>query len=318
MILFFEWQDVRNYKNGIKVGVGCYILVLAHPNGVYTIAYLLLMTAVGFLYTPSREKYFNGIMTLLFPLSISLLLIVISYVKIFPEMLQEGMKWHDSPPTSISYILYIFTQYFAGDFYAWLSASFFIAGVLISYKYEKPVAVLLPSIFLPIILISIQGLSHFPWGYGRFLIFIVPVIIIFIAEGVSYNALKYFPNKSHLSTAVIVILLILTWTPHLATIFNEQFSFPWHTVASFPKSSPVNGILSWGAIGKTLSWPVFIISIIVMDNDSVVSACANCSNGLYHFTILPKHLSHRNRDIRTFFVATARGSPLMALKTPHF
>jgi hypothetical protein len=299
MILFFEWQDVRNYKYGVTVGVGCYILVLSHPNGVYTIAYVLFYTAAGFFYTQDRKKFFSGIMTLLLPLSISLLLIIISYAGIFPEMLQYGLRWHDNPPTSISYLPYIFTQYFSGGFYAWFSAAFFIAGVLMSYKYDKPLAILLPGIFLPMILISIQGLSHFPWGYARFLIFIVPITIIFMAEGIDHYARKFFPRRSLLPVTASVILLILSWTPQIRQAFDQKSSYPWHKVADYITTHFADGDI---IVGSDRVEPFHLIPYLSgkpypnfqLNSDTLRDAAFSVNSGARIFFVTSAHFVETN------------------------
>jgi len=249
MIAFFAWDDIRSYDYGIIVAIGCYALILAHPNGAYSLAYLLFMIGRELICPAKRRKLFKSPTTLLLPLSISLFMAAISYVKIFPKVLQEAMKWHDTPPTSISYIPYIFTQYFSGGFYGWVSAIFFMTGVLTTLKYEKPLAFLLPSILLPILLISMQGLSHFPWGYARFLIFIVPVIILFIAEGIHFYTITYVPKQSLRSIVMIVLLLlvVLTWLPQTIELFEAKMSFPWHKVASFIKNQMKEGDIILGS-----------------------------------------------------------------------
>lgn len=237
MVLFFKWCDIKSCTHGVIVAMMSFILTLAHPNGVYTVVYILFVVSVCFFKTSERRIYFNNIKSLLIPLTIAVICIFISYFKIFPEMLHDGLKWHEMPPSSLSYLPYAFSQYTSGGFYGWLTAALFISGILVSYKYEKPVLTLFPAIFLPILLISIQGLSHFPWGYTRFLIFVVPVIIIVIAVGADYYVLKYFSSRIALATTIIMALLVLSWIPRMVQVFDDKNSYPWHKVASFIKQN---------------------------------------------------------------------------------
>jgi hypothetical protein len=252
MTAFFLWDDVRTYYYGTIVALGCYVLILAHPNGVYPLAFFLLIIGRELVCPAKREKPFKTATTLLLPLSISLLMVAISYAKIFPEMLQAGVKNHDTPPTSVTYITYIFTGYFSWGFYGWVSAIFFITGVLTALKYEKPLALILPSIFLPILLISIQGLSVFPWDYARFLIFIVPLIILFIAEGIHFYSTTYVSKQSlrSIMMSLLLLLVVLTWLPPTIRIFNVKKSFPWHEVASFIKTHMKEGDIILGSAWK--------------------------------------------------------------------
>jgi hypothetical protein len=233
MILFFKWYGERTYRNGTLVGIGSYLLILTHPNGLYVVIYIFSVACAGFVLTGERREYFTGLTTVLLPLSVSALLVYLSYSRIFPEMMRFGASWHDTPPTSVSYVPYIFTQYFSGGFFAWVSAASFIAGALVSYKYEKSILVLLPAVFLPMLLMAVQGSSTFPWAYARFLIFIVPIIIIFMAEGIDHYAKKLAPEGSWLPAVTLVILLILSWTPQIKQIFDRKSSYPWHEVAYY-------------------------------------------------------------------------------------
>jgi hypothetical protein len=250
MILFFKWHALRTYKNGILVGLGCYILILAHINGMYTVIYLLFTACAGFVLASQRREYFRSLLTVLLPVVVTSILIYASYIRILPEMISYLSIRHSTPPTSISYIPYIFTQYFSGGFFAWVSAATFIAGVLASHKYEKPLLILLPSIFLPMMIIAAQGFSGFPWGYARFLIFIVPLIVIFIAEGIDHYAGKFFSEKSLLPAVAFVILLILSWTPQIMHIFDEKSSYPWHEAADFIKKHYAEGDVIVGSDWK--------------------------------------------------------------------
>lgn len=236
IIQYFKWHTARTYQHGIMVSIWILFLVLIHPNGAYTVAYLLFLMGVEFLNSSEKKEYINSAATLLIPLITSFLLIAASYEKIFPEMLKEGAKWHDIPPISISYIPYVFTSYFSPGFYGWLSIAFLITGALASYKYEKPILLLLPAIFIPIFLISVQGLSHYPWGYVRFLIFILPIAIIFIAEGIYFFTQKYFPDKFLILTSAITIAILLTWTPQIIFIFKLKADYPWNKAGTLIKT----------------------------------------------------------------------------------
>jgi hypothetical protein len=233
MILFFKWCGERTYRNGTLLGISSYLLILTHPNGLYTVIYLVFVACAGFVLTRKRREYFAGLTTILLPLGVSMLLVYLSYARIFPEMTRFGAHAYETPPTSVSYVPYIFTQYFSDGFFAWVSAASFIAGALISYKYEKSLLVLLPAVFLPMLLLSAQGFSNFPWAYARFLIFIVPIIIIFMADGIDHYAKKLAPETSWLPAVTLVILLILSWTPQIKQVFDRKSSYPWHKVAYY-------------------------------------------------------------------------------------
>jgi len=247
LIAAFWWRDAPSYRRGLAVAAIAYLLVLSHPNGAYPLAYIIFMLAMDVFSTSSRTTTLRTLPSLLVPLSTAVVLAILSYVKIFPEMIQFGRAWHDTPPTSIDYFPFIFTQYFSEGFFAWPSALCFITGIFIACKYEKPVARALPFILLPMLLMSLQGSSTFPWAFGRFLIFIVPVIIIFVAEGCDYFVNRLFPAHSFRMTVSAVLILVLSWLPHAYAIADEQKNNPWHRVAAYLKEHVRQGDIILGS-----------------------------------------------------------------------
>jgi hypothetical protein len=237
LIVFFKWCDCKSYKYGIAVGGVAFVLNLAHPNGVYTVIYIICMLIMWLFKASDKRKYLGRTITLLIPMGLSCGCIFMAYYNIFPEMLRDGIKWHEVPPTSVSYIPYAFSQYFSGGFYGWISAALFFTGLLRAYKCNNHIVTLFPAMYLPILLTSLQGLSHFPWGYARFFIFIVPIIIIVIAVGVDYFATTYFNRQSIIVSIVLTVFLVISWTPRLVHMFDDKSNYPWHKVANYVKST---------------------------------------------------------------------------------
>lgn len=250
LIVFFRWYDLPTFRSGLAVAAVSLALILAHPNGVYSLACPFVILAADAIDPSKRNTSLRRLPSLLFPLALSMVVTMIAYSKIAPEMLHEGATWHGIPPTTVSYIPYIFGQYFSEGFFGWLSALCLLSGIVGAYKYEKPVGLLLPCIVLPILLMSIQGVSYFPWQFARFLIFIVPIIVIFIAEGVEYFATRFFSRHSFRMTLAILLILVFTWLPRGYAVADERTSHPWHRVAAFLKEHvrPGDVILgsSWG------------------------------------------------------------------------
>jgi hypothetical protein len=247
MILFFRWYAHRTLRNGVYLALACYFLMLSHLNGAYTVCYVFLITGMDWISTFTKRKR-SSITTLFFPLSISLLLVAVSYAQIYPAMSIFVVRtFYDVSPTSIAYLPYVFSSYFVDGYYGWLSAILLISSFFIIYKYDLPLLLLCPYIVLPVILISIQGISHFPWVYGRFLIFLLPVCIMFIAEAIDFYA-SLMAHRRKLVTLILVILLLITWVPHVRNVFSEQYDYPWRQVADFLKTTyQENDVILYGA-----------------------------------------------------------------------
>lgn len=236
IIMFFRWYFSRTLKDGILVSGACYLLLLSHLNGAYVIAYILIICGIDFL-TRLTKKQKPEMVTFIVPMIVVFICTVASYYSMYPEIVRWGIIWHDNPPTSISYIPFVFGKYFSGNYYGWLTAFLLIVSFFISYKENKATFILLPCIIIPIIFISIQGVAHFPWAYARFLIFVIPILIIFLAESIDFTATKIFKGKKIAITITITALVIATWLPNTYAVFKTKFDYPWQNAGKMIKDN---------------------------------------------------------------------------------
>ena len=242
IILFFNWYTNRTLKNGIYLALSCYALMLSHLNGAYTLAYIFSITGLELFFAlVKREK--KDFLTLIIPLSTSMVITLISYINIAGDISHWGIPWHDTPPTSISYIPYIFSIYFGNGFYGWVSAFFMVTAIFLTIRvHNNPLLILIPFIALSILLVSIQGISHFTDSYARFLIFLVPICVIFIAEGI-VNLSAIIPTKNSIAITIFTIFLVSTWVPNFIQGYKEKIDRPWGQVAAFIKNSTDGNII---------------------------------------------------------------------------
>lgn len=223
IILFSNYLIDPSLKNGILVSAGCYLMTLFHPNGSYTIAYILIVSAITVARNFSNRFLVNTIKTYIIPLSISMLCICFSYIAIFPEMFKDGARWHDIPPTSIAYIPYLFEVYFSTSVFRWISVSLMLTGIFSAIHSRKALWLLSLYLIVPIVCMSAQGLSHYPWAYARFLIPCVPAILIFLCEGLCFCSEKYFSSRYRSIAAIFMIAMIMaTWMPNAKKAFGEK------------------------------------------------------------------------------------------------
>jgi len=236
IILFFNWYTNHTFKNGIYLALSCYALMLSHLNGAYTLAYIFSLAGIELFFALVKKEK-NDFLTLIIPLSISMVITLISYINIAEAISHWGIPWHDTPPTSFSYIPYIFSIYFGNGFYGWVSAFLMVSAIFLTIRVQNnPLLILIPFIPLSNLLISIQGISHFPDSFARFLIFLVPICIIIIAEGIVYLS-AIIPVKNNIAITIFTILLVSTWVPNFIQGYKEKIDRPWGQVAAFIKNS---------------------------------------------------------------------------------
>ena len=223
IILYIKWHSQHTVKNGIWFSIACFFLLLFHIYGVYTLAFLIILTGLNLYISMTKRHALTVAKTLLIPLLVSMLLFAVSHIKIFPGILKIGSQWHDIPPTSISYLPYIFSEYFGKTYFGLLSLIFLGIGLWNAWKYKKFLLLLSLNIIVPIVLISLQGLSHFPWAYGRFLIFCIPVLIIFISQGLeSLTNASILARKQFLGVLILFTLLCASWVPNMTETFQKK------------------------------------------------------------------------------------------------
>ena len=236
IILFFNWYSNRTYKNGIYLALACYVLMLSHLNGAYTLAFIFSLAGIELFYVLIKRGK-NNLLTLLIPVSVSMAITIISYIALAKAISLWGIPWHDVPPTSISYVFFAFSSYFGVGFYGWASAFLMFSAIFLTIRVKNnPLMILLPFIPLTILLISVQGISHFPEAYSRFLIFLVPVCAIFIAEGIVYLS-AIIPVKNNIAITIFTLLVVSTWVPNFLHGYKTKIYQPWGQVAEFIKNS---------------------------------------------------------------------------------
>ncbi|MBI5896453.1 MAG: hypothetical protein HZB24_10800 [Desulfobacterales bacterium] len=237
LVLFANYYRDPSSKNGIYVAFACFFMTLFHPNGCYTVAFIFLLLTVMVLKNPKKDWLIKISHTILIPLFIAMLLILMAYMRIFPDMLKDGVRWHAPPPTSMSYIPFLFIDYFSTSFLRWLSVVFAILGIISAYSQKRPLILLSLCLVIPAICMSLQGLSHHSWHYARFFIPYLPILLIFLSEGLSFCSERYTLSKYRFLTLYILLGIVLaTWTPnvnpHLLSKIPINTS-PWYKAANY-------------------------------------------------------------------------------------
>ena len=233
LVFSFRWYSERSVRNGIFVSLACLGAVLFHPAGVYVVVYIAILAAYHWI-SSLRRGVDSGITSLVIPLSASILLLLASYASLYRPFIEYGASWHDAAPTSMDYIPYVLGVYFGTGYAGWLSSLVFIGALLAAFKSGSPTLIFAPYLVAPVILMSVQGLSYFPWANARFLVFLLPICMIFIAEGIQRLGAAIAPRSSNVSI-ILAALLIATWGPRMKAALDSTADFPWMTVAEFIK-----------------------------------------------------------------------------------
>lgn len=232
MITFQQWEaHPSTYGAALFAFVSC-LSILVHPNGVYPVLSSVSIGLLGFLRSTDRNRQLPQLRALFTFLAVAGIVTMLAYFRIAPDMVRFGLKWHGSPPGSISYLPYVIGMQTAGGLWGWPWAFFLFSGMSWSIiTNQKLFYYACAVVALPVVLLSLRGFDCFPWAHGRFFIFIVPTLMLIMAYGIC----RFTMDRGEKWFAGAVVLLMLTWVPALGIIFHEKNDYPWHRVTAYVK-----------------------------------------------------------------------------------
>ena len=102
---FFHWYQQRDWWSGVRCAAVVLLLLLAHLNGVYTVAFLILLlmaesVSAGF---SGGRRFLWDSRTLWIPLGGVAIIVGIAYWRLLPDIAKVNKEWGtDTPPTSMA------------------------------------------------------------------------------------------------------------------------------------------------------------------------------------------------------------------------
>lgn len=304
LITYFKWEKSPDLRHGIRVAICAFLLVLMHPNGAlsiltvicYCVVYIFSQIIITLKsnhgqVSSSTYKKIAGIFASIFiPMLVAGLFTGLAYYQIIPEMLEDGKHWNEVPPSSISYIPFMLGEYLGEGLFSLPAIALFIVGIFNAYKYSNKILSLIPVVILPIFFVSLQGLSHFPWGYTRFLIFILPVILIFVACGIHTFIDTKLSHWKGGALLICIAIVFISWLPQLQNKFYQKANNQWQQAAAFITSQYQTGDL---IIGSSWSEP-FHLSPYLTENKHI--------NVELNSALLQRGYFKNNENKKVFFV----------------
>jgi hypothetical protein len=222
---FFHWSWQRNWWNGGRCAAAVLLLLLVHLDGVYTIAFLALLLVIETISAgrSGGRKFLWESKTLWAPLIAAGSLSILAYWHLLPGIARFSVAWSDTPPTSLEYLPLVFRTYFGAGYYAFLFAALLLLGIWSATQEHKPLLLLCAAVALGPVLMSLHGLSHFPWAYSRFLIFSLPLLLILLAEGINWLAAHILvQRRAAVGAWALAGLIVLCWAPDLVVRVREK------------------------------------------------------------------------------------------------
>jgi len=306
---FFHWYQQRDWWSGLRCAAVVLLLLLAHLNGVYTVAFLVLLLAAETIVTGWFEgrKFLWESRTLWIPLAIVAIIVGVAYWRLLPDIAKINKEWGtDTPPTSMAYIPQVFTTFMGVGYAALLSALLLLASCWSAVREKRALLLLCAAIILPPIFMSLQGVSVPTHAYARYLICSLPLLLILMAEGIDRLARSVWRRGTAIAAWGLMALIVVCWTPLVHAQFLAKKRWPYARVAKFLHTQMQKNdvIVAGWHIGFTLSQFFERPEDRIMLPDKYVSKVANELDaplkGRVFYVTGPAILNGRTASVRQF------------------
>jgi hypothetical protein len=230
---FFHWSQWPGWRNGVRCAAAVLFLLLTHLQGIYVVAFLVLLLIVQSL--SGIRRFFWESRTLLIPLGGVAIIVGLAYWRLLPDMARVNKEWGGgyTPPTSLGYIPRVFTMYMGNSYAAFLSLLLLSAGCWSAARDKQPLLLLCGAIIVGPILMSLQGIAIDAGGFARYLIFSLPLLLIIIAEGIDWFTRHIRVRWAAIAAWGLTVLIVACWTPCIHAQFLHQTRWPFAEVAGF-------------------------------------------------------------------------------------
>ncbi len=322
---FFHWYQQRAWWNGVRCAGAVLLLLLAHLNGVYTVAFLILLViaesvSAGF---SGGRRFLWESRTLWIPLGGVAIIVGIAYWRLLPDIAKIREWGIDTPPTSMGYIPQVFSAFMGVGYAALLPVLLLLAGSWSAVRKKRALLLLWGAIILSPLLMSLQGVSVPTWAYARYLIFSLPLLLILIAEGIDWLTIHVRIGSGAAVVAwALAAIVVLCWIPLVHAQFLTQKTWPYARVAKFLHTHMEKNdvIVAGWAVRFTLSQFFDDAEDRIVPPDSYVNKVANQLDtplkGRVFYVTFPPILNGRTASIRRFGrleVAIYRGNTARVL-----
>ena len=220
ILCFYDWSRQRGWRHGIRCGLWSLAALLMHPNALYQMSFLIVMIGIE-LWRDRRQA-----LSFLVPMGLAAVLTALAYLPIQEDMAIFRERWTLNAPSEWGYLPDSMRLFFVGQGWILASLALFGMGLWIASQESRQLSKFGLAILVPMVVTSLMGVSHYPWTYARFLMPILPVMLVFIAL-----ALTHLSRRSNLGLVLLTGMLCFTWWPRLEKVFREQREAPYGPLA---------------------------------------------------------------------------------------
>jgi uncharacterized membrane protein len=234
---FFRWYLREDWWSGARCAAAVLLLLLTHLTGAYTVAFLILLLGIETVSAgwSGGRKFLWEARTLWIPLAGAAVVAGAAYWRLLPDIAKVSREWGtDTPPTSMGYLPQVFAVYMGGGYGIFLSGLLLLAGSWSAVREKRALLLLCGAIIMGPILMSLQGVSVQSSAAARYLIFVLPWILILMAEGIDWFGRHLCILKAGtVAVWTVTALVVLCWVPSIHGRFVIKSQWPYARVAKF-------------------------------------------------------------------------------------
>ena len=237
LIFLVDWFEAKRWRDGIGFAACAVAALLMSLNGLFFMVFLFLFFA-AWAWTHVRDAgAVKGLASLVVPALAAAVLLATAYVPVLDTLKTYQTLWSTTPPTTVNYIPTLFSEYFATGYLVLPTVLLIGLGLWSAVRDEPRLLWLGSSALVMMLFMSRGGMSLFPWAAARYLQIILPILILFMAQGIVF-ALGKWPAPACWAAAV---LIVASWGPSYVERNRVKTDYPWQEVASVLKKDLIPG-----------------------------------------------------------------------------
>lgn len=239
-VTFLRWRDAPNWINSISVAGVCLLLIMNHLNGAFLFPWLIVVIGLEAFRVRHDTHQYNhlkrGIKRLCIPMTVCVVGAGTYYSFLLRQVIGHTEGYKRIGYSFLKNIPDVFSEYCGGEtgFIAGFCAVLFLAGIFRIMQTSRYTFLwMVLWIILPLGSITILGYSFRTINTARFMIFMVPVVLMLIAYGFETVIALFRRSVQQMLMIVMIIGIVLAWRPGIAERFAECRRFPMHTVYKY-------------------------------------------------------------------------------------
>jgi hypothetical protein len=228
LIAVLDWARAPALRAGTSTAVWLAAAVLWNANALYLVPAIALVATLplGQPLAPAGVRR-RAATTLAVPSLVALVVVALAYAPVAADMRAVRANWSAPAPTAMSWLAWVATAWFGRGWAGVPVLALLAVGAWRALDARTPLRALLAVAAVPAILCSWTGLSHYPWGVARFLVIVLPPLLVVLAAG------AHVVGRRPWGAALAVAAVVACWVPQLGALAREQRDRPWPAVATW-------------------------------------------------------------------------------------